>query len=144
MKFVFSIILLFSSIGFPQIQRANDLSKIQTSLKEFKLQKKEMQLPEVAVIKKITDDGFKFVQTALVKLYGSKEQIKQALKDYSSPQSPSSKTKAASLLASNYLRFSNPAFEKLHDGLSKKSEFSEDQLQKMEQAFSIYGPIHLL
>lgn len=91
-----------------------------------------MQLPELKDSLKAVDEGLASIKTELTKIYGSKDEVKQALLDYSSStQNP----KALLLLGANFLRFSDPYFEKLTDGLPTKSDFSASELQKMEQAF---------
>lgn len=125
-------ICLISSLGFAESANKNELLKIQSAVKEFKLKNREIPLPDMAILKKASDDGLRFVQKELIKIVGSKAEVKQALKDYSSP---AKKSKVSALLAFNYLRFSNPSLENLNDGLSKKSDFSSDDLKIMEQAF---------
>ncbi len=125
-------VCLVFSFGHAESSNKNELPKIQSAVKEFKLKNKEIPLPELTILKKVTDDGLKLVQKELTQIYGSKIDVKQALKDYSSPDK---KSKASPLLASNFLRLSNPTLENLNDGLSKKSDFSNDEIQIMEKAF---------
>ncbi|GEM_PF-3612976 len=133
--FIFIIYVLSVTSHAESISK-NDLLKIQSTLNEFKTKNIDMQLPDLKIMKQAVDDGLKSVQSVLTKIYGSKSEIKQALKDYSNSQSATQKNKAASLLAVNFLRFSNPNLEKLGDGLAKKSDFTQDEVQTMGHAFT--------
>lgn len=135
MKFAFLFTFLLSSLSFSLEIGAGSFTKIQASLKLYKATNFEMKLPDESSLKAAATEGTKTVKEVLANWFGTKKQISQALQDFSGNNSVLIRNNAASLLAINYLRFSDPNMQNASDSLSKKSDFSENEFQKMKLAF---------
>lgn len=132
--FLLLILSCYRIVWANEISPAN-YSLILNSLQKFKDANIETKILEQSDLQSAVIEGTKSVKSIMTNLFGSKKQISQALLDYSNNKDASLKEKATTILALNYLRLTSAILQSADDQYSKRSEYSENDIKKMKEAF---------